>query len=732
MKIIPHDLGFLLVSAGMLAAGVAQTNKVPPATPEAAAEWARTLPINERMQALHGILAGWAESDPVAAIRWAKNLDEQDKWVINNIIAVWGQKDPGAASKWVLEMPEGEDRNQSLESLGQAWGGHDREGAMKWADGLKNLQEKISFVGGVAFSYGMSEPEKSIRWAQELTEAKIKETSLTQAVRAWSYRDRPSAEKWLSGLPEGDLKKAAQEGLQNRNRIIRRRIVPSAKTTPQKIILNFETPEDLKRLMEAPVNQAREDSIVQYVLKWFEQDKEKASQWVAAKLQGLVLARSAGAVARKWSQSDPIQAAEWVWQVPPLWQDFLSSLASEWSVDLPEKIAPLVLKWPEGARRQVMLRGVCDAWAQKDPAAALAWTESLPQGETRKYARKGLVTGWTVKNDAECRTWAEQLPQATEKQEALHYIMHGLARKNPVEALKQMDSLTKKDSDPPTYCLGKEWALFHPEDAAKWAKSLPEGSSKDRALEAVLRQWVYADAIQVADWAAQLPETPSREAALGAVMEKWVEQSCPKALAWADGQKGKKLREEALKGMLQAWLSLDPGEAKAWFANKSQGEEKDFLQEEVMMNRDDAISSGEQAPDFTAKTLEGKTFKLSDYRGKYVLLDFWATWCGPCRGETPNLKSVYEKYGKREDFVMIGLSLDKEVEKPLAYAKENGCEWVDGFLGDWGKDTVTKKYGVHGIPSIFLIGPDGKIIADSLRGEEIKQAVATALEAKKP
>ena len=137
---------------------------------------------------------------------------------------------------------------------------------------------------------------------------------------------------------------------------------------------------------------------------------------------------------------------------------------------------------------------------------------------------------------------------------------------------------------------------------------------------------------------------------------------------------------------------------------------------------------GQEAPGFEIKTTDDKTIQLADYRGKYVLLDFWATWCGPCVEETPNLKAVYEQFGKREDFVMIGLSLDQDKEKPIAYAKEKGTQWIDGFLGDWGKDEVTKKYGVRGIPSIWLIGPDGKVVARGLRGEGIMEAVRAALE----
>lgn len=136
---------------------------------------------------------------------------------------------------------------------------------------------------------------------------------------------------------------------------------------------------------------------------------------------------------------------------------------------------------------------------------------------------------------------------------------------------------------------------------------------------------------------------------------------------------------------------------------------------------------GDAAPDFRATTLDGKTITLADFAGKYLLLDFWATWCGPCIGEMPHMKALYAEHGDNPKFAMVGLSLDHEKSALEKYVKKEELGWIQGYLGKWSESDVPDNFGVRGIPSVFLIGPDGTIVEKKLRGERTADAVAKAL-----
>ena len=144
------------------------------------------------------------------------------------------------------------------------------------------------------------------------------------------------------------------------------------------------------------------------------------------------------------------------------------------------------------------------------------------------------------------------------------------------------------------------------------------------------------------------------------------------------------------------------------------------------------VSLGETAPDFTATDLDGKPVKLSDLHGKVVLLDFWATWCGPCVMEMPQIRRAYEKLGKRGNFVVVGISLDDNPDKVRGFLKQRSFRWLQIVGGPAKENPIARSYHVEGIPANFLIDRDGKVVAKDLRGRDVLRKARKLLRPAKP
>jgi len=138
---------------------------------------------------------------------------------------------------------------------------------------------------------------------------------------------------------------------------------------------------------------------------------------------------------------------------------------------------------------------------------------------------------------------------------------------------------------------------------------------------------------------------------------------------------------------------------------------------------------GKEAPDFAMPDINGKEVKLSSFKGKYVLVDFWASWCGPCRDENPNLVKAYNQF-KDKNFTVLGVSLDRpgQKDKWLKAINDDNLTWTNISDLQWWSSPVVSLYGFEGIPFNILLDPQGKVIAEGLRGSRLEEKLGELLQ----
>lgn len=146
---------------------------------------------------------------------------------------------------------------------------------------------------------------------------------------------------------------------------------------------------------------------------------------------------------------------------------------------------------------------------------------------------------------------------------------------------------------------------------------------------------------------------------------------------------------------------------------------KTFLEQKAAKEKGNPAAVGKEAPEFVLPDVKGKMVRLSSFRGKYVLLDFWASWCGPCRQESPTVVKAYQRF-KGKKFDILSVSLDDSKDKWIAAIEKDQLTWTHvSELKAW-ESSVVRLYQVEGIPATFLLDPNGVVVARDLRGPALE------------
>jgi len=253
----------------------------------------------------------------------------------------------------------------------------------------------------------------------------------------------------------------------------------------------------------------------------------------------------------------------------------------------------------------------------------------------------------------------------------------------------------------------------------------------------------YDEALQILDMAIQLMGEPANllneksqllmhigryEEALSVALK--MEEKSEKKSPWGSLNIAMIYNKLGKKDEVLNWLDIS---AERGFIDYSMLYQKEFsaLQDNerfknIISKIKDNLGLDKKAKDFSVELLSGKQYTLSKQNGKVTLIDFWATWCGPCRREMPNLKKLYADF-KDKGFEIIGICLDESQEPLDEYIKKEQIDWKIAFSGAAWADATAKTYSVNSIPSYWLVDKNGTLRYFGLRGKKLRDAVVELL-----
>ncbi len=556
------------------------------ADPEAALAYAKTLTrTNERQVALTAVFSGWARRDVDAAMAAVEGLksNEERHAAWSAILAELAQKSPERAvelhlknlakgdsqfgykygtiqsifTMWAQTDPAAaaaramkltsRDRDMAFSGIAAQWAAKDLQGALAWAQGLPDGNAKRLATQGVLLGMANQDPQAAATYALTL-KGTAQQVAMSSVAGVWAQTDFTGALAWSQNLTDP---KARERALQSLGSEWTRR-------DPQGAVAYANS---------LPPGQAKNNLIYSIASSWANTDSKAALEWVQTLPTGQSRNNAMQSVVSQVSSRDPAEVAAWLEAMPDgsgRISQYYSSIASQWAEQDPEKAAEWVKKLPPGQGQLRAAQNIVFELAEANPKMAAEFTLSMPAALSQQSI-SGVASRWAAHDLKGAMDWAQQLPEGSGRNSALEGITSTWAQNDPKAAAQWATELGASDTKGNVLrIVAGGWAQSSPTEAAAWVATLPAGKEQNSAALSIVRSWGNQDPAGAAAWVEAFPEGQTRDSAMSSVVSSWTQSDPQGASKWLETLPPGKSRDRAAESFVTPASYQDPALAAKW------------------------------------------------------------------------------------------------------------------------------------------------------------------------
>jgi hypothetical protein len=423
---------------------------------------------------------------------------------------------------------------------------------------------------------GVSDPQKAIQTAMSLTNSSSRRQAILGALNGWAQQDPQAAAAYAMNLPRGDIKnsaiQAAVENMKEQNPqaaldLIKQLPDSSLRTDSIRSLMStivYQSPEQATKLLSLMPQGERQQQMLQQIARsWGQQDLSAALAWAKQLSESSDRNTAIAGLGATWAASDPEAALKFAGTLPTgnARRDMFSQVANTLGEKDPEEAIQIVAKLSGDASKKDMLQILFGRMAWQDPEKALKLATTLPEGREEVYTQ--VANAWASKDPTAAMAWAANLPAGKNRAEILANTLGQWASQSPEEAATYVSKLNGEEQERGVQSVISNMARNDPEYAAQWIGQFPEGKIKEQALNILISQWCHADPTAAANLITAIPAGAIRERTIQNFIDSINYENPKLAWKWAQAMGNQDMQNTSMENVARNWLRSYKTEVRA-------------------------------------------------------------------------------------------------------------------------------------------------------------------------